>query len=58
MFRDVINHMDLSVYAEVPLVIFMGVFIAVAIKVLRSPKDRWQDCADIPLEDTSEEATR
>lgn len=58
MFRDVISHMDLSVYAEVPLIIFVGVFIAVAIRVMRTPKERWQGCADIPLDDTMQERDR
>ena len=51
MFREVMSHMDLSIYAEVPLIIFLGVFIAVTIRVLRTPRDRNAACARIPLED-------
>ncbi len=54
MFRDVINHMDLSVYAEIPLVIFLGVFVAVAVRVWRTPAARWDRCADIPLNEEND----
>lgn len=55
---DVIGNMDLTIYAKVPLIIFMGVFIAVCLRVLRSPASRYEACAHIPLDDDTPEGNR
>jgi cbb3-type cytochrome oxidase subunit 3 len=51
---DVMSAMKLAHYAEIALVIFLGVFLAVIVHVLRSePKTRWERARYLPLEDQS-----
>lgn len=45
---DVVSGMHLSVFAEVPLLIFMGVFIGVCLSMLRN-KDQFESAAELPL---------
>jgi hypothetical protein len=52
---DVVSAMHLSVFAEVPLVIFMTIFVAVCIRMLRGG-ERFAQTAELPLR--SERATR
>ena len=47
---DVVSAMQLSIYAEVPLLIFMGVFIGVAAYLLGNPKN-FAQAASLPLRD-------
>jgi hypothetical protein len=55
---DVISNMDLTIYAKVPLVIFLGVFVAICLRVLGSPGSRYEACAQIPLDDDTTESDR
>ena len=45
---DVVSSLHLTVYAEVPLVIFMGVFIGVCVSLFR-PGRRMEQMAELPL---------
>jgi hypothetical protein len=45
---DVVSGMHLSVFAEVPLLIFMGVFIGVCLSMLRQ-KEQFEQAAELPL---------
>lgn len=47
---DVVSTMQLSIYAEVPLLIFMGVFIGVAAYLLGNQKNFKEACM-LPLRD-------
>jgi cbb3-type cytochrome oxidase subunit 3 len=52
---DVMSAMQLAHYAEVALIIFLFVFLAVLIHVLRSEhRDRWESARLLPLADESE----
>ena len=46
---DVVSSMHLTIYAEVPLLIFMGVFIGVCLSLLRR-EDELERAARLPLE--------
>jgi len=46
---DVVSAMHLSIYAEVPLLIFLGIFIGVAIHLFES-KERFHQVSLLPLE--------
>ena len=48
---DVMSHLELSVYAEVGLVLFFGVFVSVTARVLRASRDEMRANAALPLED-------
>jgi cbb3-type cytochrome oxidase subunit 3 len=45
---DVVSSMHLTIYAEVPLLIFMGVFVGVCAYML-SQKGRFDEAAQLPL---------
>jgi cbb3-type cytochrome oxidase subunit 3 len=45
---DVVSGMHLSIFAEVPLLIFMGVFIGVCLNMLRRG-EQFQSAAQLPL---------
>ena len=45
---DVVSGMHLSLFAEVPLLIFMGVFIGVCLGMVRK-KEMFQQAAELPL---------
>lgn len=47
---DVVSGMHLSIYAEVPLLLFFGVFIGVVVYLLGSPSNFAQVSA-LPLRD-------
>lgn len=47
---DVVSAMQLSIYAEVPLLIFMGVFIGVAAYLLGNHKN-FTEAGALPLRD-------
>lgn len=52
MFKDVLNHAHLSIYAEIGLVIFAVVFVSIVLRAMfarRSDIKRW---AEIPLNDS------
>jgi cbb3-type cytochrome oxidase subunit 3 len=55
---DVVSGMHLSVFAEVPLLIFMGVFIGVCLSMLRQ-KEQFEQAAELPLRhDTARQGSR
>jgi hypothetical protein len=45
---DVVSGMHLSLFAEVPLLIFMGVFIGVCLSMVRK-KELFEQVAELPL---------
>jgi len=45
---DVVSSLHLTIYAEVPLLIFMGVFIGVCLYMLRQ-EGRLDEAAQLPL---------
>jgi cbb3-type cytochrome oxidase subunit 3 len=47
---DVVSGMHLTIYAELPLLMFLGVFIGVAVYLLGNPKNFAQMSA-LPLRD-------
>lgn len=51
MFKDVLRHADLSMYAEVGLVIFTLVFVAILIQTLVARKADVKRWSELPLED-------
>ena len=58
MIRDVVSALDYSLCAEISLVLFAGVFLAICWKTMRS-QSTWMDhCAAIPLEDSDQEKKR
>jgi cbb3-type cytochrome oxidase subunit 3 len=52
---DVVSSMHLTIYAEVPLLVFMGIFMGVCLYMLRRGGDA-EELARLPLRD--EEAAR
>jgi len=46
---DVVSALHLSIYAEVPLLIFFGIFIGVAIHLFEG-KERFRQVSLLPLE--------
>jgi hypothetical protein len=47
---DVVSHLHLPIFAEVPLLIFLGVFIGVALHVFRR-SEQLQELSALPLRD-------
>lgn len=47
---DVVSAMHLTIYAEVPLLLFLGVFLGVVVYLLGNPRDFAQASA-LPLRD-------
>jgi len=45
---DAVSAMQLPIFAEIPLLVFMGVFIGVAIHLLHR-RAELEDAADLPL---------
>jgi cbb3-type cytochrome oxidase subunit 3 len=54
---DIMSAAGLSIYAEVALMIFLGVFLAVALDVFRSSR-RHEEASLLPLEDDSSPRVR
>ncbi|QQE10056.1 hypothetical protein JD969_11065 [Planctomycetota bacterium] len=51
MFKDVLNSLgDYTIFAEIALVIFFIVFVAVGIKVMINPRKDMDHMADLPNE--------
>lgn len=48
---DVVQHADLSLWAEAALVMFLGAFLVVTIRALRSDGSHSKQMADTPLRD-------
>jgi len=53
---EIISNMDLTVWAEVAMVIFMLVFFAVVYRVCQRPSEEMERFNHIPLDDDSTEA--
>ena len=49
---DVVSNLHLPIFAEVPLLIFLGVFLGVVIHVLRRPES-FGELSALPLRDES-----
>lgn len=51
MMSDLMSSFDLAMYAEIGLVIFLVVFVAVVVKVFVTPSKTIQHDANLPLVD-------
>lgn len=51
MLPDTIRYVDLSVWPEAALVLFVGVFVMVSIRALRGGRSLAQQMAAAPLDD-------
>lgn len=51
--RDVLSHVDLSVYPQVALVLFLAVFAAIVVRVFRRRHHHefWAHASSLPLND-------
>jgi cytochrome c oxidase cbb3-type subunit IV len=54
MIRDVLGWLDYSLCAQIALVLFLGVFAAVSVRLLRTPEAEMDHYAAIPLRDGEE----
>lgn len=54
---DVVSAMHLPIFAEVPLVIFMGIFVGVTLHLLSS-REKFARIGALPLEDELAPARR
>lgn len=52
---DVVQHADLSLWPQLALVLFVGAFLIVSIRALRTGKTEASAMAGIPLDDDSSE---
>ncbi len=55
MIKQVLNQIDISWYAELSLVLFSLVFVAVVIRTLLTKSEITQQQANVVLEDHSED---
>lgn len=51
MFKDVLRHANLSLYAEIGLVIFALVFVGVVIRTIAARRADVQRWSKLPLDD-------
>lgn len=51
MFKDVLNHANLSFYAQIGLVIFFAAFLLVVLRTLLQSRRTINNWASLPLED-------
>jgi cbb3-type cytochrome oxidase subunit 3 len=49
---DVMSHAGLALYAEIAMVIFLIVFVAIVIRLFRSKRSEMERHARMPLEDS------
>jgi cbb3-type cytochrome oxidase subunit 3 len=49
---DIMSQMGLATYAELALVLFLGVFVAVTVRLFRTKEGEHLRAARIPLDDT------
>ena len=47
---DIVSAMHLTIYAEVPLLVFMGIFLGVAVHLL-GKRDHFSQIGALPLRD-------
>jgi hypothetical protein len=48
---DIMSFLDLHVWAEVALIIFLAVFVLVVCRILFAPRSVTQQIASLPLQD-------
>lgn len=48
---DVVSGAGLHIYADIALVIFLAVFVAILARVLFTRRSHWEHEANLPLED-------
>ena len=48
---DIIGNMNLATFPQAAMLLFLLVFAAVTVRVLRRPRSDMRACAEIPLED-------
>jgi cbb3-type cytochrome oxidase subunit 3 len=51
MLKELMNHLGYAFWAESALVIFLGVFVAVTVRAIRSDRREMQSHAEIVLND-------
>lgn len=54
---DIMGHADLSMWSQVSMAIFLGVFILVVIRVLRTPKGELSTICERAMQDTYDATT-
>jgi len=54
---DVMSAMHLTIYAELPLLLFVGVFIGVALHLLRGPQ-HFEAMRSLPLDEKDRDERR
>ncbi len=54
---DVVSHLHLPLFAEVPLLLFLGIFVGVALHVLSRP-ERFAQASALPLRDEGRKRAR
>ena len=54
---DVVSASGLHIYAEIALLIFFLVFLAIVIRVVGSRRRSWDHAANLPLEDDATSST-
>jgi cbb3-type cytochrome oxidase subunit 3 len=54
---DVVSHLHLPLFAEVPLLVFLGVFVGVALHLLSRP-EHFAQASALPLRDEAGKRTR
>lgn len=54
MIRDTLGWLDYSLCAQIALVLFVGVFVAVAVRLWRTPELEMDHYAALPLRDGEE----
>lgn len=52
---DILGGVDLSVYPEIAIVIFMLVFAWATVRILRSPRAEIEHAARLPLDERADE---
>jgi hypothetical protein len=53
---DVVSHMNLAFWPQVALVIFIAVFLAMAVRVYTRPRAAYQRYCSLPLDDQEVDA--
>lgn len=54
---DVVAAAGLHIYADIALVIFLAVFLAILARVMFAKRSTWQHEANLPLEDDASPST-
>ncbi len=54
---DIMSHADLSVWSQVSMAIFLGVFLLVVIRVLRTPRATLDQISERAIRDSYDEAS-